>query len=92
MSVSTPQKLRDEKPVPLYKDCRDRIYDWVRNECISRQMSFEVFALAMTYIDEYHIDHKNPYDRVTFRNLARSSIILASKLSVRRVISITMYA
>ena len=46
----------------------------------------------MKYMDEYHIEHNNLYDRLSFRNLARSSIILASKMSVHKVLSITMYA
>ena len=50
-------------------------------------MCFDVFALTMKYLDEYHITYGNSYNRYTFTVNAYGMIILASKLMNKQILT-----
>jgi hypothetical protein len=50
-------------------------------------MCFDVFALTMKYLDEYHFTYGHAYDRSTFTIKAYGMIILASKLMNKQILT-----
>lgn len=50
-------------------------------------MCFDVFALTMKYLDEYHLTYGHSYNRSTFTLNAYSMIILASKMMNKQILT-----
>ncbi len=50
-------------------------------------LCFDVFALTMKYLDEYHNTYGHAYNRYTFTPNAYGMIVLASKLANRKVLT-----
>ena len=72
--------FKDDRPMPHYNEARPALYIWIRNLCRQMGLNFDVFALAMKYLDEYHTTHGHSYNRNVFGMNAYGMIILASKI------------
>ena len=76
----------------MYKDARPILYVWLRSLCSQLTMCFDVFALSLKYLDEYHITYNNPYDRNTFTINAYGMVIIASKVMNKQILTPQMIA